>query len=231
MLQSCGIPALALSMFLATTDGHAAYNSGSATNMGYIANASSAQRAQQPKRKKMPDPLKGSKQSMRRQNAMADRYNLSRIEDDAMLRRFINAGLLVPLKPDGRTYFYDSDSPREYAYARPYTRQFIERLSGQYCEKFHKKLKVTSAVRPRTYQNRLRHNNANASRASSHMTGATVDISKVGMKRAEKRWMQNVLRSLEYRGCVEATEENRQATFHIMVYPTYPCARSSTRKK
>lgn len=179
-----------------------------------------AHHAKKPAQNRTANPLKGSKQAMRHKEQVADKYDLTYLEDGAMVDRFAKNGYLVPLR-DCRTYYYATDSPDRYALVRPYTRKFLENLSREYYAQFHKQLKVTSAVRPKSYQHSLRHRNGNAARASPHATGAVIDVSKRGMSRREIRWMRQKLATYERLGYIDATEEFRQPTFDVMVFPTY----------
>lgn len=172
------------------------------------------------KKSKKPKPidiLGGSRASMDKQNRIADKYNLTRIEDDAMMRRFIKGGYLVRLPVSSKNYSVTASRP----YARPYTKLFVERLSQQYRANFGRRLKVTSAVRPKKYNHKLGRTNSNVSLRSVHPTGAVVDISHRYMNRKEKRWVDGVLRSLESKGYIEATREWRQPVYHVMVFPSY----------
>jgi len=160
------------------------------------------------------------------QNTQADEDDLSRMEDVAMMRRFVKSGYLVPVPLSTRTY-YLHDIPRTYRYARPWTRLFLDRLSRQFYQRFGHRLRVTSMVRTEERQLELADWNANAADAtgpmrSSHLTGATLDISKRFMTAAERRWMRDVLWSLRESGNVYAIEEFGQPTFHVMVYRSYP---------
>jgi hypothetical protein len=56
---------------------------------------------------------------------------------------------------------------------------------------------------------------------SSHLTGATVDIAKVGLTKAELDWLRKKLLVLEAEDLIEATEEQDQLVFHAMVFHTY----------
>ena len=81
-------------------------------------------------------------------------------------------------------------------------------------------------IRTISLQNSLRRRNANAAspygeKRSTHLTGASIDISKKGMTRAQQNWMRGVLRSLREQGYIFAIEEFRQPAFHIMVYRQY----------
>jgi uncharacterized protein YcbK (DUF882 family) len=169
--------------------------------------------------------LRATTESQIIQNRQADEDNLSRIEDSKMLERFVRLKLLASVPSDTRDY-YLANVPSRYRYARPWTKLFIERLGNQYRDRFGTKLRVTSLIRTISLQNSLRRRNANAAspygeKRSTHLTGASIDISKKGMTRAQQNWMRGVLRSLREQGYVFAIEEFRQPAFHIMVYRQY----------
>jgi hypothetical protein len=160
------------------------------------------------------------------QNARADADNLSRMRNVHTIRRFRAHGYLVPVRHSTRHHYLHA-VPAQYRYLRPWSRLFLQRLSRQYHARFHKRLRVTSLVRTVERQKQLAGSNGNAARAagarrSSHLTGATLDISKRFMSAAERRWMRRVLHSLKKQGYLYAIEEFRQPTFHIMVYRNYP---------
>ena len=56
---------------------------------------------------------------------------------------------------------------------------------------------------------------------SPHLTGATIDIAKDGLSRAEIAWMRRRLLALEAAGKIDVEEEFQQACFHITVYKSY----------
>ncbi len=143
-----------------------------------------------------------------------------------MVRRFAKAKLLVRV-PSRTRYYYTRNIPANYRYLRPWSKLFLDRLSEQYYARFKKKLRVTSLVRTVALQNSIARRNKNAAAAhgpkrSSHLTGATLDISKKGMTRREIEWMRRVLYSLHQQGYLYAVEEFQQPTFHIMVHRNYP---------
>lgn len=173
-----------------------------------------------------PDLLRARWDSQIVQNQRADAYDLSRMRDAAMVQRFARAGLLVRVPSQSRSY-YTRYIPAKYRYLRPWSKLFLDRLAAQYHARFGKKLRVTSLVRTVALQNSLRRRNGNAAspygpRRSSHLTGATLDISKNGMSAREIAWMRTVLHTLKRSGYVYAVEEFEQPTFHIMVYKNYP---------
>lgn len=159
------------------------------------------------------------------QNTRADTDDLSRMHDTVMLRRFVRTGYLVSL-PSSSRFYYLHAIPPAYRYARPWTKLFLERLSRQYYAKFKQRLRITSAVRTAASQMMLARYNGNAadafgSRRSSHLTGASLDISKRLMSPQGRRWMRNVMYSLRNQGYVYAIEEFEQPAFHVMVYRNY----------
>lgn len=159
------------------------------------------------------------------QNTHADTDHLSRMLNSAMIRRFVRHGYLVPVKSS--THSWDLHAvPSTNRYCRPWTRLFLKRLSRQFHAKFGDRLRITSLVRSVESQIALARRNGNAAKAfgrlrSSHLTGATLDISKHSMTAAEQRWMRNVLFSLRRAGYLYAIEEFQQPTFHIMIFRNY----------
>lgn len=159
------------------------------------------------------------------QNERANAFHLSRMRDIAMIRRFHAAGLLVSV-PESTRFYYLHEIPAAYRYLRPWTRTFLERLSREFYATFHQRLRVTSLIRTVALQRRLSRWNPNAADAtgayrSSHLTGATLDISKHFMGTRAQAWMRRVLHGLANSGYLYAIEEFEEPCFHVMVYPTY----------
>jgi hypothetical protein len=159
------------------------------------------------------------------QNERANVYHLSRMRNVAMIRRFHAAGLLISV-PSRTRFYYLYQIPAAYRYLRPWTKTLLDRLSREFYASFHQRLRVTSMVRTVALQRGLLHRNSNAAEAtgvdrSSHLTGATLDISKRFMGPRAEAWMRRVLYGLANQGYLYAVEEFEQPCFHIMVYPTY----------
>ena len=159
------------------------------------------------------------------QNARANAENLSRMRDLAMIRQFTRDGYLVPV-PLRTQFYYLQAIPYAYRYCRPWTKLFLQRLSREYYAKFKQPLRVTSLVRTVGLQRGLARRNGNAAEAtgserSSHLTGATLDISKRFMTPAGENWMRSMLYGLKQTGYLYAVEEFEQPTFHIMIYRNY----------
>lgn len=169
--------------------------------------------------------LRATKSSPIVQNQRADSDHLSRMADSAMTERWARLRLLEPIAAKSSAY-YLHDVRGANRYLRPWTKLFLTRLSTQYSARFRRPLRVTSLLRTSEYQRSLQRRNGNAASAtgpkrSSHLTGASIDISKKGMTRAQLRWLRSVLDSLRSKGYVYAIEEFQQPVFHIMVHRKY----------
>ena len=159
------------------------------------------------------------------QNRAADDDNLSRMDDRAMTARWVRLELLhaVPAKTPN---YYLHAVRAENRYLRPWSKLFLTRLSSQFRARFGKPLRVTSLLRTAEYQRSLQRRNGNAASAtgpkrSSHLTGASLDISKKGLTQRERDWLRRVLNSLRSKGYLYAIEEYKQPVFHIMVFRKY----------
>lgn len=166
--------------------------------------------------------LKGSVESQQRQNMVAYIDNLPRIKNGEDLMLLIEDGTLVPLR-ETVGLVIDKRLKPEFRFVMPWTRDFLEDLGSRFYEKFRIKLQINSAVRTIAYQKELQKTNKNAApaegdRQSSHVTGATVDISKLTLSKEHIEWLQEEFLAFEKNGHGEATEEMHQAVFHVMVF-------------
>jgi len=179
----------------------------------------------------MPAPLFGSLASLERQNDRLEAEGLERIENEADLEARIADKLLVPI-PVSSALTVNPDLEKNHRYCRPWTAKFLADLARAHEAVFHSPLEVNSAVRTVEYQKRLMETNGNAAPAegdlvSPHLTGATIDIAKKGLSRAEIAWMRRRLAGLQAVGKIDVEEEFRQACFHITVYKSYAPARKT----
>ncbi|MGA7108427.1 MAG: DUF5715 family protein, partial [Terracidiphilus sp.] len=170
-------------------------------------------------------PLRGSLESLIRQNEKTNADNLERIEDDADLQSRISSGQLVRV-PESAGLVVNPNLPVDRRYCRPWTATFLADLSHAHEVQFHRGFEVSSAVRTVEYQKHLMRTNGNAAPAegdiaSPHLTGATIDIAKHGLTRSEIYWMRNRLDALQNEGKIDVEEEFRQSCFHITVYKSY----------
>jgi hypothetical protein len=196
--------------------------------------ADAARRRRRPAKKPViPSVLRGSEDSLARENRMADAAGLPRLKDRTELETAIADGTLVPIEDtdafviDGELGEEDPDHAELYAYARPTTKVFLDDLLGEAHRRFGHRFAVTSLVRTDEYQSVLRASNRSAASGktlderSTHLTGATVDITLVGVPWKPKQWLRKRLIELEKRGLIQATEERRQYCFHVLVLPAY----------
>jgi Family of unknown function (DUF5715) len=172
-----------------------------------------------------PTPLKGSLESLTRQNERTEADGLERILDEQDLADRIDQKLLVPI-PVSNSLAVNTDLIETHRYCRPWTADFLSDLASEHAAQFHKPIIVSSAVRTVEYQQRLMRRNGNAAAAegdivSPHLTGGTVDIAKTGMSRKELTWMRDRLLVMQTAGLIDVEEEFRQPCFHITVYKNY----------
>jgi hypothetical protein len=187
-----------------------------------------------------PPPLRGSRESLARQNEKSDAEGLERIEDDDDLRDRIVRKMLVPV-PVSVKLAVSEDLPQDRRYCRPWAAVFLSDLAQAHAAQFQRPLMVSSAVRTVEYQKQLEKINGNAAAAegeivSPHVTGATVDIAKHGLNRQEVGWLRRWLLPLQTAAKIDVEEEFQQACFHITVYKSYappkpPTARKPSRKR
>ena len=174
--------------------------------------------------------LRGTHDSLVRQNERVELESLERIEDDIDLQNRISSGALVRV-PETSAILVNPSLPEDRRYCRQWTADFLSDLSRAHEAQFHKPLIVSSAVRTVEYQKRLMRVNRNAADAegdivSPHLTGATIDIAKSGLSRREMQWMRDHLFAYQTAGVIDVEEEFRQRCFHITVYKNYSPAGS-----
>ncbi len=167
--------------------------------------------------------LVGSKDSLRKQNEMADIEGLPRIRNLKELREMINAKIFLPITSSVKI---DKRLEEERRVSLPRVNNFLDDYVVSFINFFGRQFQVNSVVRTAEFQLRLFLTNPNAApvegeRASPHLTGSTVDIGKLGMSEDELRFMRHTLLRLEEQNVIEASEEWGQACFHIMVFASY----------
>lgn len=169
--------------------------------------------------------LRGSHDSLLRQNEEIDRAGLPRIQDEEQLDQLRAAGELVAVQ-ESKYLRVDPRLPEDRRYCKPWTMAFLNDLGHDYFAQFKKPIQVNSAVRTVEQQRKLRRYNRNAApelgdTASSHLAGVTVDIAKHGMSRKEHKWVASYLENLKAQNVIEPEEERKQAVFHVMVTERY----------
>lgn len=169
--------------------------------------------------------LRATRGSQAEQNRLADADHLSRMKDKEMVQRWARLKLLVPVKDRTQDYYLHA-VPSDYRYLRPWAHLLLTRLASQFRQRFRRPLRITSLTRTVGYQRQLARRNSNAAastgpKASAHLTGACLDISKKGMSRTQQSWVRNVLYQLRAKGYLYAIEEFQQPTFHVLVLRRY----------
>ena len=169
--------------------------------------------------------LHGSHDSLVRQNEEIDRLGLPRIADDQQLQELELQHELVPIRESHILTIHPRLAPQD-RFCKAWTRDFVHDLAAAHYHQFHTPIQVNSAVRTVAQQQRLRRYNHNAAPTSgdtesSHVAGLTVDISRRGMGRGERKWMEHYLLNLKDQGLIETAEERREPVFHIMVAKRY----------
>lgn len=169
--------------------------------------------------------LKGSYESMLRQNAEIDRLQLPRIADQRQLEELVSMGELVEIKETPALRVSPAILPDK-RYCRPWTNQFLLDMSEAYYKEFGAPMQVNSAVRTMEQQQKLRRHNRNAAPelgevGSSHLAGITVDLARRGLTPSQHKFMEDYLKNLRDLGLIEAAEERRQKCFHVMVSDRY----------
>jgi hypothetical protein len=157
------------------------------------------------------------------QNRIADQLDLQRIQNNKELLALVRSGALVRIVPS-EVLQVDPKLPQNRSYCRPWALHFIQSIAQQYSDAFGKPLMITSAVRTVRTQTRLLRINHNAApahgeEASSHLTGATIDIARKGMTREQNQWMNNTLLAYTVWYRVIFIEERVQSCYHIFVLP------------
>ncbi|MGH7461253.1 MAG: DUF5715 family protein [Longimicrobiales bacterium] len=152
--------------------------------------------------------LRGSRAAMIRQNSIAQEEDLSFLRTAADVRRFVESGLLVPLRGSANYEVEDVSFP----YARTAVKLFIERLSAQYRSACGEKLVVTSLTRPLSRQPR------NSHELSVHPTGMAADL-RVSRRSSCRRWLESTLKALEGERVLDATRERRPSHYHVAIFP------------
>lgn len=151
--------------------------------------------------------LRGSPESMERQNRIARDELFSFLRTIRDVTRSADAGVLVPVL--GNT---DYEVIAEWPYARPVVRDFVELLAQRYRLGCGEPLVVTSLTRPLTHQP------ANASPLSVHPAGMAVDL-RVSDRRRCVQWLEAELLGFEAAGLLDGTREYHPAHFHVAVFP------------
>ncbi len=173
-----------------------------------------------------PTEFYGSVEKQQSQHELATTYKIEFVRTDDQVRLEIEAGRLVSIE-DTETYHLDKDLGRGYAqrpllyYVRPWVRDWISEFAERFNIEFSEPIKITSLLRTEARQAQLQRFEPNAARnvPTAHLTGAALDISKLGLVRNQLRWMRKELAAMVSSGQIVVIEEMHILNFHIFVLP------------
>ena len=155
----------------------------------------------------MASELAGSPSSMVHQHAIAVEEDYSFLRTPADVRKMVDAGRLVPVKPS--TDF--TLSGVSYPYTRPEVLSFIEHFAAAYHAATGSRLVVTSLTRPLDKQP------SNAHALSVHPAGMAVDL-RVPESDEDRGFLEKSLLSMEQAGMLDVTREHHPSHFHVAVF-------------
>lgn len=171
--------------------------------------------------------------SLEQQNFAADLWKLERFENEAEIKKAIQDKKLVAVLPNAQNYFIDPRLDRKTYFIRPWVPGFMEQFANDFYgqtqldkKAYRKKLEITGLVRDKKYQKNLARRNPNAvwdeknpARQSSHLTGATFDITTRGLSRDEICWIKGYLLELQNLHLIHVRDEFYNNCLHVMVFP------------
>lgn len=153
--------------------------------------------------------LRGSHESMVRQNEIAreNAYSFLRTPDE--VREYAARGILVPVTGNAD---YTLAKGVSFAYTRPVVKSFVEYLGAQYRQGCGEQLVVTSLTRPEALQPH------NASNLSVHPAGMAMDVRAKQTPKC-RVWLESTLLGLEKQGILDVTREVHPPHYHVAVFP------------
>jgi hypothetical protein len=157
----------------------------------------------------VPVTLRGSPESMERQNRIAREHGLTFTRTPAQIREMEARGELVRLRSGADLGFRDGLTE---PVAHPVARTFLERTAAQYRAACGERLIVTSVTRPTSRQP------ANSHPLSVHPTGIAVDL-RISQKAACRSWLEREMLALEREGVLDITREQRPPHYHVALFP------------
>lgn len=160
-----------------------------------------------PGRAAMASELAGSPASMVHQHAVAVEEDYTFLRTPADVRKLVDAGKLVPVKPTA-DYTLSGVS---YPYTRPEVLSFVEHFAEAYHAATGDRLVVTSLTRPLVKQP------TNAHALSVHPAGMAVDL-RVPANDDDRRFLESALLSMENAGLLDVTREHHPSHFHVAVF-------------
>lgn len=166
--------------------------------------------------------LAGSRAKLAFENRLAYDLGLPRFQNLAEIQSAQSKLVRVP--DETGTYYIDDHVNRDRRYLQSWSKEYLGRLAADFMKEAggtpdYPKIKVTSMVRDMQYQRGLRSvaQCLSPESCSTHLTGASFDISFNGMSVMQKAWMYRRLIRDRDLGIVVAIHEPFSGCFHIFV--------------
>lgn len=166
--------------------------------------------------------LGGSMAKLAFENRLAYELGLPRFQTLAEIRSAQSNLVRVPDETAG--YYIDDHVDSDRRYLQSWSKEYLGQLGADFVREAggtpdYPKLKVSSMVRDMQYQRHLRSaaQCLSPESCSTHLTGATFDISFNGMSKDQKAWMYRRLVRDRDLGIVHAIHEPISGCFHIFV--------------
>lgn len=166
--------------------------------------------------------LAGSRAKLAFENRLAYELGLPRFQTLDEIQSAQSKLVRVP--DETRTFYIDDHVNRDRRYLQSWSKDYLGQLAADFMSEAggtadYPKIKVTSMVRDMQYQRGLRSvaQCRSPESCSTHLTGASFDISFNGMSVMQKAWMYRRLIRDRDLGLVVAIHEPFSGCFHIFV--------------
>ncbi len=170
------------------------------------------------------NPLKGSVEAMRHQNALIDALGFPRVKTEKDIELLRLAGKVVRVPDFGKTYYLSPKMRRGVRFLYPHAKRYMECVGEDYHNRFHKRFKITTLARTVQIQNRLKRlriSSANANEGetqSTHLACISFDISLKGMTEKEISFLTERFVHDRADGRVDVFLELWSRNFHVTVF-------------
>lgn len=164
------------------------------------------------------------KPNLERQNALADHYELERIQPEESSEDFVWRIGLLPVPEKTESFYLDGKISETFRFLRGEALQFLGDFCGIYFKTFKSRCKITALLRPVWYQRMLEELGISDAKStvkewrSLHFTASTFDFSKKDIPQNAYPWLRAKFEALAKCGAIHAIDE--RSHFHILVLPT-----------
>ena len=153
--------------------------------------------------------LQATASSMALQKKQAERHGFEFFNTPEDVYQAVEGGYLTAV--EGNEHFVLKEV--SFPFTRPEVKSFVELLAEKYHAACGEELVVTSLTRPKNRQPR------NASKQSVHQAGMAIDMRR-SWNRSCRRWMADMLLTLEVNGVLDAMLEWHPQHFHVALFPS-----------